>query len=45
MNPDELRAKIILDQEDTDECYRWIREKLNIKFIDDPNIITNEKNK
>ena len=44
MNPDKLRAKIILDQEDADDCYRWIREKLSIKFINDDNILTNEKN-
>ena len=33
MNAEELRAKIILDQQQADSCYKWIRNKLGITYI------------
>jgi hypothetical protein len=33
MNRDELRAKVILEQEEADDCYRWVSGKLGISFI------------
>lgn len=44
MNPDQLRVKIILDQEDSDECYRWISKELDIGFIQSKNTLTNQHN-
>ena len=44
MNPDELRAKTILDQEDCDDALRWISNRLNCSYINEPNILVNEKN-
>ncbi len=43
MNPDELRAKIIIDQVQADENYTWISKKLEVNFIDQK-VLTNEYN-
>lgn len=33
MNEDELRAKIIIDQDDTDELFEWISIKMHTRYI------------
>lgn len=33
MNEDELRAKIIIDQDDTDELFEWISLKTQTRYI------------
>lgn len=44
LNRDELRVKIILDQEDLDNAYRWISEKLNVDYIEPQTVLVNENN-
>lgn len=42
---DELRAKIILDQEDADDMLRWVGKKINVRMVDEEsNILTNDHN-
>ena len=44
LNRDELRVKVILDQEDLDNAYRWISEKLNLDYIEPQAVLVNSKN-
>lgn len=44
LNREELRVKIILDQEDLDNAYRWISEKLNIDYIEPQAVLVNQNN-
>ena len=41
MNVEELRAKIILDQEEADECYKWASNKLGISYISHKEVLLN----
>lgn len=44
MNKDELRAKIILDQEECDSCFVWLSTKTNTRFIQPDTILNNSYN-
>lgn len=41
MNSDELRAKIILDQEECDSCFAWLSNKTGVRFIQPDEILNN----
>lgn len=41
LNVDELRVKIILQQEDLDKAYRWISDFLNIEYIQPQEVLEN----
>lgn len=45
MNEDELRAKIIIDQDDTDELFEWISLKTQTRYIKKDQILNNKYNK
>lgn len=44
MNEDELRAKIIIDQDDTDELFEWISIKMHTRYIQKDQILNNKYN-
>ena len=44
MYEDELRAKIILDQEELDDCYRWVSKLTGVKFIKHSETLNNSHN-
>lgn len=44
MNEDELRAKIIIDQDDTDELFEWISLKMHTSYIQKDQILNNKYN-
>ena len=45
LNKDELRAKIILDQEEVDKCYVYLSDKLGkVSFIKHDDVIFNKYN-
>ena len=44
MNKDELRAKIILDQNEVDSCYKWLSNKLGVSYIKHDDVIFNKYN-
>ena len=44
MNKDELRAKIILDQEQADKCYDWLSSRLGVSYIHHDDVIFNKYN-
>lgn len=45
MNEDELRAKIIIDQDDTDQLFEWISLKTQTRYIKKDQILNNKYNK
>lgn len=44
MNKDELRAKIILDQEKCDSYFSWLSNKIGTRFIQPDQILQNKHN-
>lgn len=44
MNEDELRAKIIIDQDDTDEIFEWVSIKMHTSYIQKDQILNNKYN-
>ena len=45
LNSDELRVKIILQQEDLDKAYRWVSDFMNTEYVLIQDVLTNDENK
>ena len=45
MNEEELRAKVILDQEECNECYRWLSKVTGVRYIHASETLNNNYNK